>query len=343
MTLATFWFLLLAVLWAGFLVLDGFDFGVGALHGVLGRDEPGRRAAINTIGPLWDGNEVWLIVAGAGTFAAFPGWYATMFSALYLPLVLVLVALVLRGVAFEFRGKRDDARWRLAWSGALTAGSLAAPLLLGVGLGDLLAGLPVDSSGEFTGTVVDTLTPYGLAVGVTVLVLCLLLGATWLTLRTVDPVRDRAARLAARLGPVAALLVIGAAAATRANGGGGVALAAEVAAVAAAVTAAVAAWRRREATAFLAGAVAMAGLVASLFATLYPRVLVSSLDPASDLTVAGTASSSYSLTLMTVVVAVALPVVLAYQTWAYVVFRHRVTPAELGAAGRHPEPVKGRP
>ena len=148
-----FWFIVIAILWTGFFVLEGFDFGVGMLHGVVGRDEAERRAAINTIGPLWDGNEVWLIVAGAAMFAAFPGWYATMFSGLYLALVLLLVALIIRGVSFEYRGKRDAARWRRTWDWALTVGSVLAPLLIGIALGDLLAGLPIDSAQDYTGVV----------------------------------------------------------------------------------------------------------------------------------------------------------------------------------------------
>src|SRR5438874_4602395 len=144
MSLVPFWFIVIAILWTGFFVLEGFDFGVGMLHDVVGTDEAERRAAINTIGPLWDGNEVWLIVAGAAMFAAFPGWYATMFSALYLALVLVLLALMARGVSFEYRGKHDSDRWRRGWSWALTIGSLLVPLLLGLGLGDLLHGLPIN-------------------------------------------------------------------------------------------------------------------------------------------------------------------------------------------------------
>src|SRR6476620_11347069 len=164
MTLETFWFIVISLLWTGFFVLEGFDLGVGMLHGVLGRDEAGRRAAINTIGPLWDGNEVWLIVAGAGMFAAFPGWYATMFSALYLALVLVLVALIVRGVSFEFRGKHAGAGWRGPWDWLMTGVSVVAPFLIGVALGDLLNGLPIGSNQEYTGSFWDLLTPYGIFV-----------------------------------------------------------------------------------------------------------------------------------------------------------------------------------
>src|ERR1700761_9800559 len=182
MSLVPFWFIVIAILWTGFFILEGFDFGVGMLHSVVGRDEAGRRAAINTIGPLWDGNEVWLIVAGAAMFAAFPGWYATLFSALYLALVLVLLALFARGVSFEYRGKRDSARWRSGWSWALTIGSLLVPLLIGIGLGDLLQGLPINQHHDFTGDFFDLLTGYGLMTGVNLLALCLLHGATFMAL-----------------------------------------------------------------------------------------------------------------------------------------------------------------
>ncbi len=209
MSLQVFWFGAVAVLWTGFFVLEGFDFGVGMLHRFLGHDDGERRVLINTIGPFWDGNEVWLIVAGASVFAAFPGWYATWFSAGYLALVLVLMALILRGVSFEFRGRVEHGSWRSAWSWAMTVGSALAPLLLGVALGDLLAGLPVGSNQEFTGTFWDLLTPYGLYLGVTMLLLCLLHGGTFLGLRTLDALRDRSHRLAVVLAWPAAVLVLG--------------------------------------------------------------------------------------------------------------------------------------
>src|SRR5690348_3785052 len=193
-SLIPFWYIVIAILWTGFFVLEGFDFGVGMLHAVVGRDEAGRRAAINTIGPLWDGNEVWLVVAGAGMFAAFPGWYATMFSAMYLAVVLLLVALILRGVAIVLRGKREDPGWRRRWSAALVAGSVLAPLLVGIALGNLLHGLPIGSDQEFTGSFWDLLQPYALYTGLTVLVVCLLHGAAFVGLKTVGPVHDRADR-----------------------------------------------------------------------------------------------------------------------------------------------------
>ena len=209
MTLSTVWFVIVAFFWTGFFVLEGFDFGVGALHKVVGRTDLERRVAINTIGPVWDGNEVWLVVAGASMFAAFPTWYATWFSALYLALWLLLAALIVRGVSFEFRGKFDRPGWRSTWSWTLTIGSVLAPVLFGVGLGDLLAGLPIDAEGDFTGTLPGPAHPYGVFVGVTLLTLCLFHGSTFLSIRSTGVVRDRSQALAGRLSLPAAVLVAG--------------------------------------------------------------------------------------------------------------------------------------
>src|SRR5450755_3671937 len=221
MQLHTVWFVIVAIFWVGYFVLEGFDFGVGVLHAIVGRTDIERRVALNTIGPFWDGNEVWLVVAGAATFAAFPGWYATMFSALYLALLLVLAALMARGVAFEYRGKSDDARWQSAWKWCTTVGSLLIPLLLGVGLGDLLVGLPINSSHDFTGNFFNLLTPYGIWTGLTLVGLCLLHGATFLKLKSTGAVRDRARGLAGPLGWVAIALVVGFVIWTHAVDGGG--------------------------------------------------------------------------------------------------------------------------
>ncbi len=199
-SLGDLWFVIAAIFWAGFFVLDGFDFGVGMLHSFIGRNDLERRVLVNTIGPVWDGNEVWLIVAGAILFAAFPGWYATMFSSLYLALVVLLAALMARGVSFEYQRKFDDARWRTSWRWALTIGSALIPFLLGVGLGDLLHGLPINSSHEFTGNFFDLLTPFGLWSGLTLLVLSLLMGATYLTLKTTGELHDRAQKASAVIG-----------------------------------------------------------------------------------------------------------------------------------------------
>jgi cytochrome bd ubiquinol oxidase subunit II len=334
MHLHTLWFVILAILWVGFFVLEGFDFGVGALHALLGRTDTERRVAINTIGPWWDGNEVWLIVAGAGTFAAFPAWYATMFSALYLALLLVLVALMARGVAFEFRGKGDDPRWRTVWTWSLTLGSLLIPLLIGVGLGDLLNGLPIDSKHNFTGSFFNLLTPYGLWTGVTLLGLCLLHGATFLKLRTTGELRERARAAARPLGWVATALVLGFVAWTLTlNSATDVPGPVQVLAVIAVVFAARLASSDHDGWAFTASAVAVAASVGSIFIDLYPRVMVSSTDAAYNLTVNNAASGHYALVVMSIVTVLFLPLVLLYQGWSFYVFRARVTAPAGQAAG----------
>jgi len=325
------------VLWTGFFVLEGFDFGVGMLHGLAGRDEAGRRAAINTIGPLWDGNEVWLIVAGAAMFAAFPGWYATMFSGLYLALVLLLVALIVRGVSFEYRGKRDSPGWRGTWSTLLTAGSLLAPLLIGVALGDLLHGLPINSKQEYTGSFWNLLQPYGIFTGVTLVALCVLHGATFLALKTTAELRERAGALARRAAPVTGLIVLAFAVWTHVTAGRGVFPdLPEIAAVLAVFAAYWLVHEHRDGWAFAATTFAMATTIISIFVDLYPRVMVSSTAAAYDLTVSNTAAGNYGLKVMTVVVVIFLPFVLAYQAWTYYVFRRRLSRDEFAAAPTAP-------
>ena len=342
MGLPMFWFIVVAVFWSGFFVLEGFDFGVGALHRVLGGSETGAREAINAIGPFWDGNEVWLIVGGAAIFAAFPGWYATWFSAGYLALLLVLVALIIRGVSFEFRNKVDAVRWRATWSWTLTIGSVLAPLLLGVAVGDLLAGLPIDSSQNYTGGFWNLLTPYGLALGVSLLVLCLFDGAAFLTVKTVGTVRTRAGAATRVLRWPAAAVTLLAAVWTYVLSHQRVQ--STVLSALAVLAVAAACWlvgQSREGVGFAATAVAMGTTVAATFAGLYPNVMVSSTTAANNLTVANTASGDYALKVMTIVALVFFPIVLAYQGWTYVVFRRRIgggtpaTPAE-------PDPAPSR-
>ncbi|MGA7703425.1 MAG: cytochrome d ubiquinol oxidase subunit II, partial [Solirubrobacteraceae bacterium] len=321
MQLHTIWFVILAIFWVGFFVLEGFDFGVGMLHGIVGRNEEERKRALSTIGPWWDGNEVWLIVAGAGTFAAFPGWYATMFSALYLALLLVLIALMARGVSLEFREKSESPRWRSGWRVALTGGCLLIPLLLGVGLGDLLNGLPIDSGHEYTGNFFDLLTPYGLWTGVTLVSLCLLHGATFLKLRTTDHVRERARGLARPLGWASIVLVVGWVIWTRSVAGGpDVPQPVEILAVLAVAFAARLAATDHDGLSFSASAVAIAALVGSIFIDLYPNVMVSSTNASYNLTVDNVASGHYALVVMTVVAAIFFPLVLLYQGWSFHVF-----------------------
>ena len=328
--LVPFWYIIIAILWTGFFILEGFDFGVGMLHGVIGADEASRRAAIDTIGPLWDGNEVWLIVAGAAMFAAFPGWYATMFSAYNLALVLLLASLIVRGVAFEYRGKRDAARWRRTWSVLLTAGSVLAPLLIGVALAGLLHGLPINSSQNYTGSFWDLLQPYALWTGVTLVLICLLHGATFLCLKTTGDMRERSWQVARRVAPFTAAFVIGFIIWTHVTASKAFFLnLIELLAILAVIAAVWLVYDHREGFAFAATTVTIASCIIALFVDLYPNVMVSSTSPAYNLTVHNTASGNYSLKTMTVVVIIFLPVVLAYQTWTYYVFRRRVSKQEF--------------
>jgi cytochrome d ubiquinol oxidase subunit II len=341
-----FWFIVIAILWTGFFVLEGFDFGVGMLHSVVGRNDAERRAAINTIGPLWDGNEVWLIVAGAAMFAAFPGWYATMFSGMYLALVLLLAALIVRGVAFEFRGKHDDPRWRRTWDVSLTVGSVLAPLLIGVALADLLRGLPINSSQDFTGSFWDLLQPYALWTGVTLVFVCALHGATFLCLKTTGEMRERSELVARRVAPVTAAFVIGFVIWTHVTASTTFFLnVIELVAILAVLAAVPLVYARRDGFAFSATTVTIASCIVAIFVDLYPNVMVSSTNAAYNLTVHNTASTPYSLKAMTVVVVIFLPLVLVYQAWTYYVFRKRISasdfqpPAAEAGPGREPGPA----
>jgi cytochrome d ubiquinol oxidase subunit II len=339
--LVPFWYIIIAFFWTGFFILEGFDFGVGMLHDLVGTDDASRRAAINTIGPLWDGNEVWLIVAGASMFAAFPGWYATMFSALNLALVLLLGALIVRGLAFEYRGKRDSVRWRRTWDAALTVGSLVAPLLIGVALGDLLHGLPINSAQNYTGSFWDLLQPYGIFTGVTLVLVCALHGATFLCLKTTDDMRQRSGLLARRVAPFTAAAVVGFVIWTHVIHTTAFFLnPVELLAVLAVLTAVWLVYDNRPGFAFAATTVTIASCIVAIFTGLYPNVMVSTTNAAYNLTVHNTASANYTLKVMTVIAVVILPVVLAYQTWSYYVFRKRVSKQEFQASSApSPEPA----
>jgi cytochrome bd ubiquinol oxidase subunit II len=329
-SLVPFWFIVIAFLWTGFFILEGFDFGVGMLHDLVGTDDAGRRAAINTIGPLWDGNEVWLVVAGASMFAAFPGWYATMFSAFNLALVLILVALIARGLAFEYRGKRDAVRWRRSWDVALIAGSFLAPLLIGVALGDLLHGLPIDSAQNYTGSFWELLQPYGIFTGVTLVLVCALHGATFLCLKTRRDLHERAGLLARRVAPFTAALVVGFIIWTHVTHTNAFFLnSIELLAILAVLAAVWLVYERRAGFAFAATTVTIASCIVSIFVGLYPSVMVSSTNAAFDLTARNTASAPYTLKVMSVVALILLPLVLAYQAWSYYVFRRRVSTSDF--------------
>ena len=330
MDLELLWFCLIAILWAGYFLLEGFDFGVGMLLPFLPRREEDRKAMLHTIGPVWDGNEVWLIVAGGATFAAFPAWYATMFSGFYVALLLVLCFLIIRVVSFEWRSKSESSGWRSLWTWANAIGSAGASLVWGVGLSCLVSGVPIDSDGDYAGTFWDLFSPYTVFAGVAVVLLFVFHGATFLTLRTVGLLRDRADVVARRLAlPAAGLAavflvwtVVGAMDRNDKDLFPPVLPAAL--GIVALLLALVFLFRGRNARAFAMTGLGAISVVATLFVSLYPRVMVSSPDFENSLTVDGAASSHYALAVMSVVALIFVPVVLAYQGWTYYVFRRRV-------------------
>ncbi|WP_283132765.1 cytochrome d ubiquinol oxidase subunit II [Rhizohabitans arisaemae] len=324
MELTDVWFVAIAVLFLGYFVLEGFDFGVGILLPVLGRSDAERRVMINTIGPVWDGNEVWLITAGGAMFAAFPEWYASLFSGFYLPLLLILVALIVRGVAFEYRGTRDSAAWRARWDAAIFFGSLIPAVLWGVALANIVRGVPLGPGHHFTGTVLDLLNPYALLGGAVTLTLFLAHGAVFLALKTVGEIRERARTVAARAGTAALVVTAGFLIWTQVRHGHAVTWVLAAIAVAALVAALSANRVGREGWAFTFSAVTIGLTVVALFTALYPDVLPSTVDPAHSLTTVNAAATPKTLGIMTWVAVIFLPLVLAYQAWTYWVFRRRI-------------------
>ena len=338
MSLENLWFLLIAVLWGGYFVLEGFDFGVGMLLPFVPRDEGERGAMFESIGPVWDGNEVWLVVAAGATFAAFPAWYGTMFSSFYLVFLLILCCLIIRVVSFEWRGKSENPRWRRAWLWANTAGSLGIAFVWGLGLSNLLHGLPLDSQGNFAGGFSDLFTGYTVLGGIAFVLLFAFHGATYLTLRTTGDLCDRARSAALRIAvPAVAVgggyLIWTVAVAVDRNAGSVFPPVLPTAlAIAAIVLAVVFVYSGRNGIAFALTALGILGMVATLFTSLYPRVMVSSPDFANSLTVQNAASAHYTLAVMTVVAAICVPLVLVYQGWTYHVFRARVGGEQLAGA-----------
>ncbi|MEU1841208.1 cytochrome d ubiquinol oxidase subunit II [Micromonospora chersina] len=324
MELTTVWFLLVAVLFTGYFILEGFDFGVGMLLPVLGRDDRERRVLINTIGPVWDGNEVWLITAGGAMFAAFPEWYATLFSGFYLPLLLILLALIARGVAFEYRHKRPEATWKRRWDQAIFWGSAVPAVLWGVAFANILRGVPLSADHEYAGGLFDLLNPYALLGGLTTLGLFLTHGAVFVALKTNGDIRERAGALAVKLGVGTAVVAVAFLSWTLTIRSSAAAVVLAVGAALALLGGLAAARARREGWAFAGTAVAIALAVATLFAALFPNVLPSTLDVAGTLTATNAASTPYTLKIMTWVAVVFTPIVLAYQGWTYWVFRKRI-------------------
>jgi cytochrome bd ubiquinol oxidase subunit II len=338
MDLATFWFCLIAVLWAGYFLLEGFDFGVGILLPFLPRDERERGIMFDSIGPVWDGNEVWLVVAGGATFAAFPAWYATLFSGFYIALLAVLVLLIIRVVSFEWRGKAEDSRWRGVWTAANVAGSVGAPLLWGIALANLVQGVPLNGDGDFAGSFADLFSAYTVFAGLATVLLFAFHGATFLTLRTAGDLCERAAATARRLAIPSAVAtgVLMAWTVVVATGHNHKdvfppALPAAIGIVALALAVGCVLLGRRG-WAFVMTALGTVLLVATIFTSLYPRVMVSDPSFANSLTVSNASSDHYTLAVITVVAVVVTPVVLLYQGWTYYVFRRRLTGAEPEAA-----------
>ncbi|MFJ8048095.1 cytochrome d ubiquinol oxidase subunit II [Streptomyces luteogriseus] len=324
MELHDVWFVLIAVLWTGYFFLEGFDFGVGVLTKLLARDRPEKRVLINTIGPVWDGNEVWLLSAAGATFAAFPEWYATLFSGFYLPLLLILVCLIVRGVAFEYRVKRPEENWQRNWETAIFWASLLPAFLWGVAFGNIVRGVKIDQDFNYAGGVLDLLNPYALLGGLVTLSLFTFHGTVFVGLKTVGEIRERARKLALRLGLVTALLALAFLLWTQSDRGDGASLVAMIAAVASLLVALVAARAGREGWAFALSGLTIVATVAMLFLTLFPNVMPSTLNPDWSLTVTNASSSPYTLKIMTWCAGIATPVVLLYQGWTYWVFRKRI-------------------
>jgi cytochrome d ubiquinol oxidase subunit II len=354
MELTTIWFILIAVLWTGYFVLEGFDFGVGMLFPVLGRGEGGaddpdndgetrRRVMLSTIGPVWDGNEVWLLTAGGATFAAFPEWYATLFSGFYLPLLLILVSLIVRALAFDYRGKVDDPTWRARWDLAIVVGSFVPALLWGVAFTNIVRGVPIDVDGEYTGSLFTLLNPAALLGGLATVSLFTAYGAMFLALKTDGPIRHQARELSLRVGVVATVLVAVWLVVIHASTGS---IESWVLTGVAAVLLVAALGQVRRGSegwgfALTFGAIAIA--VVSLFVALFPDVMPSTTDPAFSLTATNASSTAYTLRIMTWVAVLLTPVVLLYQSWTYWIFRRRVSghhiPTKVAVAARSHRPA----
>jgi cytochrome d ubiquinol oxidase subunit II len=339
MELTTVWFALIAILWIGYFTLEGFDFGVGMLLPVVAKNDTERRVLYNTVGPVWDGNEVWVLTAGGATFAAFPEWYATLFSGFYLPLLLILLALIVRNLAFEYRAKKDDDVWRRNWDLSLIIGSFVPALLWGVAFANIVAGVPINQQKEYTGNLFTLLNPFGLLGGVVTLLLFATHGAMFIALKTDGEIRQRARALSVQLGLAAAVVAVIFMVWTQTKDGSSTGSAvAFVLAALALVSAIFAAWKGREGWAFVGTFATIAFAVAGLFWALFPNVMPSSTSAAFSLTTTSASATGYTLTVMTWVAVIFTPVVLVYQAWTYWVFRKRLStqhippvPAEVTA------------
>jgi cytochrome d ubiquinol oxidase subunit II len=331
MDLAILWFGIVVFFFVGYFVLDGFDFGVGMAIPFLSKDDVDRRVMINTIGPVWDLNETWVIVGGAALFAAFPEWYATLFSGFYLALLLILLALIVRGVSFEYRHQRPDSRWKKWFDGMIFVGSFFPALLWGVAFANIVQGVALDAHYNYTGTLFDLLNPYALLGGVTTLLLFFTHGVVFISLKTDGEIRARARKLAARSGLLAIVVAAAFLLWTAIAHFSVVFLILAVLAAVALIASWVANLRGAEGWSFAFMAVTIALAVVSLFAALFPNVMPSSPNPENSLTIANASSSETTLTVMTWVAAIFLPLILLYQGFTYWIFRKRVTRASIPA------------
>ena len=329
MDLNIIWFLLIAFLYIGFFILEGFDFGVGILLPFLGKNDTERRVLINSIGPHWDGNEVWLITAGAATFAAFPHWYATMFSGFYPALLLLLFALILRGIAIEFRSKHESQVWRNTWDWGIFSGSMLSALILGVAFANLAKGIPVDATKTYTGSLWTLLNPYGLIGGLVTIAGFALIGAIFLSLKTSDQLIERTNIAARKLWWLTLILTIILLVATfiytdiKTHAGFLISVIIMIL-LCSLLLVSYSLNRHRNGWAFCMMGLYIALLLVSCFWIMYPRVIISSLDPAFSLTIYNASSSPYTLKIMTIIALIFVPIVLVYQGWSYWIFRKRI-------------------
>lgn len=334
MSLNELWFLLIAVLFAGFFVLEGFDFGVGTVARFLGKDDIEKRVYINTIGPFWDANEVWLITAGGAMFAAFPHWYATMFSGFYIPLVFMLLALIIRGVAFEFRSKVENKKWRNMWDWGIFIGSSLPPILWGVVLANFMTGMPIDQDKEMVGGFIQFLHPFALLGGVMFLFVCIVHGLQFITLKTEGELQERARKVAKKLAPVTLILVllfaiVGFIKTDIFTYHGNFWIILPILTWVTLLLGAILNNKKRDGWAFTMTSLTILLLSASIFIGMFPRVMISSINEAYSLTVFNAASGAYTLKVMSIASLVLLPFVLGYQIWSYYIFRKRVTKKDV--------------
>lgn len=334
MDLNTLWFILIIVLFSGFFVLEGFDYGVGTLLPFVAKNDTERRVVLNTIGPHWDANEVWLLTAGGAIFAAFPNWYATLFSGFYLALFLILLALIIRGVAIDFRSKKDEAGWRKTWDILFCVGSLLPALLFGVAVSNLMTGVPIDANMEYAGNFFTLLTPFTLLGGVTFLLVLTFHGMLFLGLKNgVASIEDRIKALSPKLGiimlVVTVLWVVYAAFTTNLITNGIIPIVTVALAAVLLIAAVLLQIKGFTGKAFICSSLAIVMVTVTAFASMFPNVMISTTSPDFSLNIYNASSSPYTLKIMTIVALTAVPVVLLYLAWSYWIFRARVTEKDL--------------